>query len=188
MIACAPLRYFIKVKTNMTHFHFSSFIFFLPEHSTVCRVWVSQREQGGGLELPSKPTHRRRASRLDNRDFQHILQEGFKIMETKQLKQNHKRFPSDLVRKKNPSHVLHPAPHLLLFLLHLRQLLRHPTLVQLLQGFLRQWHQSNFGSKQFKLHIPAPQRWTGLGCRFMIVIRCTKYEIETNYMFFFFIS
>ena len=45
---------------------------------------------------------------------------------------------SDVVRQKDPSHVLHTAPHLLLLLLHLRQLLGHPTLIQLLQGFLRQ--------------------------------------------------
>ena len=40
---------------------------------------MSQREQGGRAELPSQPTHWRRTARLDNRDFQHVLQKGLSI-------------------------------------------------------------------------------------------------------------
>ena len=47
----------------------------------MCRVRVSQREQGGRAELSSQPTHRRRTARLDNRDFQHVLQKGFNILD-----------------------------------------------------------------------------------------------------------
>ena len=43
---------------------------------------------------------------------------------------------SDLVREKDSANVLHTASHLLLLLVHLRQLLRHSVIVQLLQGSL----------------------------------------------------
>ena len=114
---------------------------------------MSQREQGGRAELSSQPTHRRRTARLDNRDFQHVLQKGFNILAilgTIQMANT-----SDVVRQKNPSHVLHAAPHLLLLLFHLRQLLRHPPLVQLLQGFLR-WQPHHIGTKQLNLLISSP--------------------------------
>ena len=125
----------------------------------MCRVWVSQREQGGRAELSSQPTHRRRTARLDNWDFQYVLQKGFNILDailgTIQMANT-----SDVVRQKNPSHVLHAAPHLLLLLLHLRQLLRHPPLVQLLQGFLR-WQPHHIGTKQLNLLISSPIWWAG---------------------------
>ena len=89
---------------------------------------------------------------------------------------------SDLVQEKDSADVLHTAPYLLLLLVHLRQLLRHSAIVQLLQSSL--WRRSDkIGTKQLKLLSYSCDWWTGsFLCAIMNAINQLQ-EYSTNLTF-----